>query len=120
MKRIFMTIAVMAICLAVFATNEIPTQKRPYGLENKEDVVNSEYEYVRKVSALEVKRNGSGAYWDLKLYKGIYTCDNYYVGYSGAQYAVRDNSYSTYKGNDVSEYRYLAYGDQGSVYFFNF
>lgn len=115
-----MTIAAMAIGLAVFATNEIPTQKQPYGLENKEDVVNSEYEYVRKVSVYSVDRDGRGAYFDLKLYKGIYTCDNYYVGHSSAEYAVRDNSYSTYKGHDVSEYRYLAYGYQGSVYFFNF
>ena len=115
MKKIILMVAIVfSFCgTTIWATHK--------NVVNEETMCSSErYESMDRSVDLFYVYNGRLALANsYKLYKGINTCDAYYV-YKYPDYcALRRNTKSTFKGVDVSNFGWVCY--QGSeTYFCNF
>lgn len=102
-------IATSAVVIANNNSNEVNT---------REYSNSSQYKPERLVPIFIVYPRGNTQNTTMHLYRGENTCDAYYIG--PEKYIVHKNEYQSYKDHDVSTYRYIAYGNAGAFWFFNF
>lgn len=108
MKKITLSIiaAFALVCGFAFTNTAIANESA-----TEVTATDSKYERVRGISAYASGYGSRNWY----LFKGVNTCDDYYV-HDGNQYcAVRKNT-----NKEMSQYSYVFYAGSGTAWYFNF
>ena len=91
----------------------------PQQLAMEVSEINTEYEFIERITALAVNSDGGRKNVSCRLYKVPGSGTQMYLEHNGLYYRVRKNKKEQYKDLDVREYKYTCYID-GWMYFFNY
>lgn len=116
MKKIFLILSVI-VPISIYTIVELKASPKTCIITTND--VYDNYEKIKQVQCLEIEKDNSkttGGYYN--LYKGKNQCKGYYleIGFTLLR-PVYKNTSTTYKGVNVSSYKYYAENDYYRFYF---
>lgn len=118
MKKFFIATITVILSLNAFAENEKPANTEVEAIAQEQSVMEStddDYIFVKKINILVIDPY-AGLRRTTNLYRGV-TSGRYYVGHN--MRPVQQNTRYTYRGVDVSKFKYFVDVDSETKWFFN-
>lgn len=118
MKKFFIAAITVILSLNAFAENEKPANIEVEAIAQEQSVMEStddDYRFVKKIDILVID-SYAALRRTANLYRGV-TSGRYYVG--SDMRPVQQNTKYTYRGVDVSEFKYVVDVNSKTKWFFN-